>query len=116
MVGGVLLLLGGFLLLRGRPAGPWLSGIGGVLMAAAWLVPSWLRPLQRPWMMLAVLLGAVVSPLVLGMIYFGVFTPVGLLARWRGRDFLQGRPDPGLDTYWKDRSGSSADARYERQG
>ncbi len=116
MVGAVLLGLGVFLGMRGRPAGPWLSGAGGVLMLAGWLAPGWLRPLQRPWMMLAVLLGAVVSPLVLGLIYYGVFTPVGLLARLRGRDFLQGRPDPGAATYWKDRTGAAERPRYERQG
>ena len=116
LVGGVLLVLGLVLFARGRPSWAGFTTAGGLLVLAAGLAPGCLRPLQRPWMMLAVLMGAVVSPLVLALIYYGVFTPIGLLARLRGRDFLEGHPDPAVDTYWKPRPPAPGGTRYERQG
>lgn len=116
MVGGVLLALGLVLMARQRPSGPWLAGGGGALVLLGLLAPGCLRPLQRPWMMLAVLLGAVVSPVVLGIIYYGVFTPIGLLARLRGRDFLQRRRLPDAPSYWMPREAPPGGSRYERQG
>src|SRR4030095_6722866 len=42
---------------------------------------SWLTPLNRAWMKVGELMGRVVSPVVLGVIFFGVFTPAGAIMR-----------------------------------
>jgi hypothetical protein len=46
------------------------------------------------------LLGRVVSPLVLAVIFYGLFTPVGMVMRLAGRDAMARRFEPGLKTYW----------------
>src|SRR5262245_11880481 len=73
--------------------------------AAAFLILALTRPalLAWPnwlWTRLGLLLGAIVAPIVMGIIYFAVFTPMGLLARLVGKDFLRLRRDPAAPTYW----------------
>lgn len=48
-----------------------------------------LLPLNKLWMRFGFLLGMIVSPVVLGIIFFGLFTPVALLMRLSGRDELR---------------------------
>ena len=48
-----------------------------------------LLPLNKLWMRLGFLLGTIVSPIVLGVIFFGLFTPIAFLMRLRGRDQLR---------------------------
>lgn len=80
------------------------AGIVGVLAAAllaiSFTVPLILRPLNRAWMALGAVLHRVVSPIVLGLIYFGMFTPIAAFMRMRGRDAMRRRTDPEAKTYW----------------
>ena len=48
-----------------------------------------LLPLNKLWMGLGHLIGMFVSPLVLGFIFFGIFTPIGFIMRFFGRDELR---------------------------
>ena len=48
-----------------------------------------LLPLNRLWMRFGFLLGMIVSPLVLGAIFFTLFTPIGIITRFFGRDELR---------------------------
>ena len=48
-----------------------------------------LLPLNKLWMRFGFLLGMIVSPVVLGIIFFGLFTPIAMLMRLSGRDELR---------------------------
>lgn len=48
-------------------------------------------------------IGLVVFPLLIGLIYYGVFTPMGLFFRLTGRDALHKHPDPAVKSYWHER-------------
>ena len=48
-----------------------------------------LLPLNKLWMRFGLLLGMIVSPIVLGVIFFGMFTPIAVLMRMSGRDELR---------------------------
>ena len=48
-----------------------------------------LLPLNKLWMRFGLLLGMIVSPIVLGVIFFGLFTPIAMLMRFSGRDELR---------------------------
>ena len=56
---------------------------------AAILKDEILLPLNKLWMRFGLLLGMIVSPIVLGIIFFGLFTPVALVMRISGRDELR---------------------------
>ena len=116
VVGGVILVIGGFLLYRHRPAGPWFAGVGAVLMACGLVAPAVLRPLQKAWMALAVLMGWFMTRLILGFLFYGVFTPIGLGARIFGKGFMPLRFDKSADTYWIKREKKERKKEdYERQ-
>src|SRR3972149_7215658 len=77
---------------RQHPVLPWLlAGLALTLAAAAVLSPAGLRPVHRVWMRGADLLAWVNTRLVLGLVYFLVMTPIGLLMRLAGRDPLDRR-------------------------
>lgn len=81
----------------------WYLAPGVVLLPLAYLAPSALAPLNRLWFQLGILLGKIVSPVVMGLIYFLVVTPIGLLRRMFGRDSLSSRLDREASTYWIER-------------
>ncbi len=59
-----------------------------------------LTPLNKLWMRLGILLGAIVSPIVMGVVYFGVITPIGLIMKLFGKDVLNLKLDKNKPTYW----------------
>lgn len=97
---GVFAIAGVYTAWRG---GPQLNALLllALLTAAVTLTrQTWLTPLNRAWMKLGELLGRIVSPLVLGLIFFGLFTPVGIVMRLFGRDAMYRRLEPAAPSYW----------------
>lgn len=94
------------------------AAAAGMLFGAALIfalltlfAPAVLAPLNRAWFQLGLLLGKIVSPIVLGVIFFGLLTPVALVARMAGRDELRlKRRDQA--SYWLERipPGPAADS------
>lgn len=84
--------------------GGWWSGLllaAAILIALLWLlVPGWLVPLNRAWFRFGLLLGRIVTPLVMGVVFFGVVTPIGLIRRALGNDSLRLDADRNADSYW----------------
>ena len=75
-----------------------------VLFAAATLfMPRTLAPLNRLWYGLGMLLGKIFSPIVLGLIFFVLITPVSLITRLFGRDELKIKKR-NVESYWIERS------------
>mgnify|MGYP001167588590 FL=1 len=62
-----------------------------------------LLPLNKLWMRFGLLLGMIVSPIVLGIIFFGLFTPIAMLMRLSGRDELRLKFSPEV-SHWITRS------------
>jgi hypothetical protein len=91
---------------------PWMFGLAGVTAAVTMVRPEWLAPLNRAWMKFGELLHHVVSPVVLGITFYGVFTPVGFVMRMAGRDIMKRRFERGAKTYWvaRDPPGPAADS------
>lgn len=79
---------------------PWLLALAALTAIVTLARTHWLAPFNRAWMKLAEVLHRVVSPLVLGLIFFGVFTPAALVMRACGRDALNRRYDATLPSYW----------------
>lgn len=102
----VFALLGAYIWWKHPAAQGWLSGwlaASGVTLAVTLLAPAWLAPLNRAWMKLAELLHRIVSPLVLGLIFYGMFTPIAWGMRLAGRDVMKRRFEPQLKSYWQQR-------------
>lgn len=116
LMAGVAALVGLWALWKGKAWMPWPFAIALAFVLATVLRLRVLDGLNRGWMALAVLLGRIVTPLVMGLIYFGLVTPLGLLMRLTGKDPMQRRFDPSASTYWVEREPKGPDpATMERQ-
>jgi hypothetical protein len=71
-----------------------------IILAIALSAPGLLSPLARLWLRLGDVLHRLVSPVVLGFIYFGVICPFGLAMRMARRDALKLSFDKTAATYW----------------
>lgn len=81
-VGTAFLVLGGIALWRGRVLPTQiLWGLGGLLILGAALLPAKLKPVERAWMAMALQISRVMTPIVMGIVYFLVLTPIALLMR-----------------------------------
>lgn len=113
MVGIGFGLIGGLFWLKhhGTPAiVSW--AVGGGLLLGGIAVPDLLGPVYRAWMGLAKVLSKFTTPIVMGVIYFVVLTPVGLIARAFGHRALR-RPRTG--SYWVDRPAGTRQGDMSRQ-
>lgn len=96
----VFLLLGCFPLMSGEEIRLWATGISIVFLLLAFLVPKALSLPNKLWFKFGMLLGAVIAPLAMALIYFMVVTPMGLIAKLMGKDLLQQKIDKNSVTYW----------------
>ena len=82
---------------------PWSFGLSALMLLVTLAAPDWLAPANRAWMKLAEILNRVVSPIVLGAIFFVVLTPTALVMRMIGRDAMKRSFEPSARTYWVER-------------
>lgn len=99
----VFLIIGAFPMIDGDAPRLWSFGIAAVILIIALAVPRLLAPLNRAWMKFGLLLNNVVSPLVLGLLFYLVFLPVGALIRVMGKELLRLRFQPSAKSYWIER-------------
>jgi hypothetical protein len=72
----------------------------GVLAALAMVAPRTLKPLNFLWFRFGLLLHAVITPVVLGVMFYAVITPLGWLMRAFGKRPLSLDRDPAATSYW----------------
>ena len=83
----------------------WFFFVSAVLfLVAAIARPSILGPLNRAWAKFGLLLGQVFNPLLLGVVFFLVVTPIAVVLRLLGKDSLHLKSKSDLESYWIDRS------------
>jgi hypothetical protein len=91
----------------------WVAATVGVAIYFA--LPPLRRPVYLAWMYAAYPIGWVMSYLLLAVVFFGVFTPVGLLMRLMSRDPLAREFDRSASTYWMPHDPGTDPDRYFRQ-
>jgi hypothetical protein len=89
---------------RGTSWYPVVLALSVAFLVLSFTIPQVLQPLNRAWMAFALLLHKVTSPLILGALFFVLFTPVGLIMRLKKRDVLRRRLDRSAGSYWIPRS------------
>ena len=97
-------------------AGPWpttLATLAVVLGLPGLAFPILLKPVYVGWMVAAFPIGWTVSHVLLGVIFYGVVTPIGLFLRLIGRDPMNRKFEPQAKTYWIEHEPAES-ARYFR--
>ena len=78
----------------------WAFPIAGLFALVAWLRPSLLAVPNRLWLRLGLLLGKIVGPVALGILFYCVLAPLGFLMRLTGKDPLRLKLDARAGSYW----------------
>lgn len=108
VMGAACLVIAGFGLWSGSTYWQlWALGAIG-FVSAALLWPAILYPLNRAWFWLGLALHRVVNPLVMGVIFFLVITPIGVLMRLCGKRPLGLEFQGGANSYWVSRDQSAS--------
>jgi len=90
MVGGIFLIIGLWpVLLRSENPRAWAVVLGGLLMSLGFGLPKLLGPVYRVWMILGHALGWVNTRILLGIVFYGLLTPMGLIMRLFGKDSMR---------------------------
>jgi hypothetical protein len=90
-------------LVRGGRIRTWPLAVAAVFLVPSLLHPGLLAPLNRVWTRIGLLLHRVVSPVVIGVLFFTTITPMGLVMRWLGHDPLRLGFDADARSYWIER-------------
>jgi len=115
---GAILFLGSLYLLWKQQHPYAVAGfiLGVVFTALAFVRPVVLKPLQRVWMAMAVVMGFVMSRIIVATVFYGMVTPIGLAGRLAGKKFLDLKMDKAAASYWIRRDQAKAEkSAYERQ-
>ena len=113
LVGGVFAALGGWWLFRGKfhTLAPFVLGLGTVLVVLGAIFPRALVVPNRLWMKLAEALSFVMTRVILGLVFFLVAMPIGLLRKLLGGDPLN-RRGATTESYWRPYASRQNDRRH----
>ena len=115
-IGLVLGLLGSWFLWRNKEGSSLLLIAATLFLSLGFTLPRLLKPFQKLWMTLAVLLGWLMTRIILTILFYLVVTPIGLLAKVSGKDFLNRKFNSDASSYWIPRKAITPDKRnYEKQ-
>ena len=84
----------------GEPIRIWLVIISMVFLILGLMNSKLLTPLNKLWFKFGMILGAIISPVVMGIVFFLVVTPIGVILRIMGKDLLKKSYDKKKKTYW----------------
>jgi len=103
-VGGVLLIIAALLFYFEKSSAIYFAVIGGLLFIAGIFIPHILKPFNKIWMGLAIVLGFFMSRLILTVLFYLVLTPISFIARIVGKKFMILKYDKSVQTYWEKRT------------
>jgi len=81
----------------------WPFAISVVLLSLAYITTKTLAIPNKLWFKLGILLGDIVAPIIMALIYFLAVLPTGLIVRLMGKDLLRQRLDKNAKSYWVER-------------
>ncbi len=93
-------LIGMYPVLNAEGVHWWALIVALILLYLAFFAPARLSIPNKLWFKLGLLLGAIVAPIVMALVYFIVVTPTGLIVKLFGKDLLRQKLDKGSKSYW----------------
>ena len=91
-------------LLKEEPFRIWSIVIAIIFLILGLMNSKLLTPLNKLWFKFGLFLGSIVSPIVMGIVFFLVITPIGFVMKIMGKDLLNKKKDSDKKSYWINRS------------
>ena len=82
----------------------WAIIVSAVFLLLAFVVPNVLSLANKLWFKFGILLGSIIAPIVMALVYFLTVLPTGLIMRLLGKDLLKQKLDKSSESYWIERN------------
>ena len=99
----VFLIVGIWPITSGEPIKIWSTTISVIFLILGLMNSKLLTPLNKLWLKLGIILGVIITPIVMSVVFFLVVTPIGFVIRILGKDLINKKYDKKIKTYWIDR-------------
>ncbi len=96
----VFLILGVWPLKNGANLNIYLISISGIFLILGLVNSKLLSPFNKSWIKLGEVLGMIIAPIVMAIVYFIFLTPISFLVRLVGKDLLSLKFNKKENTYW----------------
>tara|TARA_B100000953_G_C17777898_1_gene344569 strand:- start:157 stop:570 length:414 start_codon:yes stop_codon:yes gene_type:complete len=115
-IGVILLIIAGFLFWKEKESFQILLTFGVTFCILGIAIPFILKPIYWVWMIFAIILGWFMTRVILSLLFYVVFTSIGLTLRFFGKQFLELRWDKSKESYWNFRTNEHLKKEnYEKQ-
>jgi len=115
-VGIIFMIIAGFLFWKEKESFQIFLTIGITLFLTAITIPVILKPVYWIWMIFATILGWIMTRVILSLLFFVILTPIGLIARLFGKQFIELKWNKTNSTYWNYRNKDEFEKeKYEKQ-
>ena len=115
-IGVILLIIAGFLFWKEKESFQILLTFGVTLCILGIVIPFILKPIYWVWMIFATILGWIMTRVILSLLFYIIVTPIGLIPRFFGKQFLELRWDKSKESYWNFRTNEHLKKEnYEKQ-
>ena len=115
-IGIILLVIAGFLFYKEKGSFQILLTFGITFCILGIAIPFILKPIYWVWMIFATILGWIMTRVILSLLFYIIFTPIGLIPRFFGKQFLELRWDKSKESYWNFRTNEHLKKEnYEKQ-
>ena len=101
---GVFLLVGCYPLLSSEPVRWWSLAVAAAILVLSLTAPNIFKVPNRLWFKFGMVLGAIVAPIVMALVYIATIVPMGLITRLLGKDLLKSKIDKSASSYWLERT------------
>ena len=103
-IGIILMIIAGFLFWKEKESYQIFLTVGTILFVLGILVPAVLKPIYWIWMIFATILGWIMTRVILSLLFYIIITPIGLILRFFGKQFLELKWDKSKESYWNYRA------------
>jgi hypothetical protein len=81
----------------------WALSVSIIFLFIAYVIPKILNLPNKLWFKFGILLGSIIAPIVMALVYFATVLPTGLIMRLLGKDLLKQKLDKNSKSYWIER-------------
>jgi Mg2+/Co2+ transporter CorB len=102
--GIVFLIVALYPLLNSEGLRIWALIVSAVFLLLVFIAPKTLSLPNRLWFKFGMILGSIITPIVMALVYFITVLPTGLIMRLLGKDLLKQKLDKNAKSYWIERT------------
>ena len=99
-IGILLMIIAGFFFWKEKDSFQTLLTVGVILCIIGIAIPVTLKPIYWIWMIFATILGWIMTRVILSLLFYAIITPIGLIPRLFGKQFIDLKWDNTDSTYW----------------